>query len=180
MSARSLSRALPWLAGLVLVAGLVAFGTVYLFGDDDAVEVAEPVETTQPEPVVPTTPQNVALDPAARIVAGKFITTAVARKNLAASYAITHPELKAGFTLEEWKTGDIPVQYYPADAIDKATFKIDESYADQAVLEVALLPKESASIKPQIFYIGLKKVSGKWLVYYWAPRSAITVPATPG
>jgi hypothetical protein len=176
MTKRSLSRALPWIAGFVLVAGLVAFGTVYIFDGDETVEVQEPVTTG--EAVTNTTPTNVALDPEARKVAGKFIITAVTREKLAESWKITHPELRAGFTLEEWKGGDIPVQYYPADAIDKATFKINESYAGEAVLEVALLPKEGEEVKPQIFYIGLKKMNGKWLVYYWAPRSAIPVPAT--
>jgi hypothetical protein len=176
MSTRTIGRALPWLGGLVLVAGLVAFGTVYLFGSDDPVEVAPPVETATSEPTAPGERQNVVLDPKAREAAGRFILTAVTRQDLAASYALAHPELKAGYTLEEWKTGNIPVQYYPADAIDTATFKIDESYANEAVLEVALLPKKNATVKPQIFYIGLKKLNGKWLVYYWAPRAAIPVP----
>jgi hypothetical protein len=70
------------------------------------------------------------------------------------------------------------VQYYPADAIDTATFKIDESHPSEALLEVALVPKKGAEVKPQIFFIGLKKVKGKWLVNYWAPRSSIAVPQT--
>ena len=37
MTKRSLSRALPWVAGLVLVAGLVAFGTVYIFDSGESV-----------------------------------------------------------------------------------------------------------------------------------------------
>ena len=51
----------------------------------------------------------------------------------------------------EWVIGNIPVVYYPAQAIETATFKVDESYPDEAILEVAPLPKESAKIKPQIF-----------------------------
>jgi hypothetical protein len=168
---------LPWLAGFVLVAGLVAFGAVYIFDSGDTVEVQEPLS----EPVQSASPareQNVVLDPAARKTAGRFILTAVTRRNLDEAWKITHPELRAGFTLQEWRTGNIPVQPYPADAIDIATFRIDESHPDQAVLEVALLPKEGAEIKPQTFYIGLKKVKGRWLVYYWAPRAAIAVPVT--
>lgn len=177
VSRRTLGKALPWLAGLVLLAGVVAFGTVYLFDTGESVESKIVDRETGPA-IVAEERRNVPLDPAARRVAGEFILTAVARENLARSYAITHPELRQGLSLSDWRTGDIPVQFYPAEAIDTATFKIDESYPDEAVLQVALVPKEGAGVKPQIFYIGLKKERGKWLVYYWAPRSGISVPAT--
>jgi hypothetical protein len=42
------------------------------------------------------------------------------------------------------------------------------------------VPKDGTEVKPQIFYIGLKKVEGKWLVYYWAPRSGIAIPSVGG
>lgn len=165
----------PWVAGLVLVAGIVAFLVVF-FGN-----TATPIESkvTDKETgaaVVPGKLQSVPIDPAARKIAGEFILTAVARKNLARSYEITHPDLRQGLSLAEWETGNIPVQFYPADAIDTATFKIDESHKTDAVLEVALIPKAGATVKPQIFYIGLKKLNGSWLVDYWAPRGSAAVP----
>lgn len=177
MSRRSLSKALPWVAGLVLIAGVVAFGTVYVFDTGESVESKIVDRETGPA-IVAEERRSVALDPAARRVAGEFILTAVARENLARSYRITHPDLRQGLSLAEWESGNIPVQFYPAEEIDTATFKIDESYADEAVLQVALVPKQGSAVKPQIFFIGLKKVRGKWLVYYWAPRSGISIPST--
>src|SRR3972149_5373448 len=106
-----------------------------------------------------------------------FCPPAVARGDLAEAYELTHPELRQGLTREQWLTGNFPVQYYPADAIDRAAFKIDESYPTEAVLEVALIPKEGETVKPQIFFVGLKKSGNRWQVYYWAPRAA---PAIPG
>ena len=79
-------------------------------------------------------------------------------------------------TKREWLTGNIPVVYDPAKAIEAATFKVDESYPDEAILEVALLPKDSAKVKPQIFFIGLKKAGKTWQVSYWVPRAAPAVP----
>lgn len=174
---RTLSRALPWVAGLIFVAGVVAFSTVYLFDTGESVESQITDRETGPA-VVNAEQPSVALDPAARKVAGRFILTAVTRENLAESYTITHPELRQGLSLAEWKTGNIPVQFYPAQAIDTATFKIDVSHPSEALLEVALVPKDGASVKPQIFFIGLKKVKGKWLVNYWAPHSTPSVPTT--
>lgn len=165
----------PWVAGLVLVAGVVAFLVVFLGNTATPVE-SKVTDTETGAAVVPTKEQSVPIDPAAKKVAGEFILTAVARKDLARSYEITHPDLRQGLSLKQWETGDIPVQFYPADAIDTATFKIDESHKTDAVLQVALIPKKGATVKPQIFYIGLKKVHGSWLVDYWAPRGSASVP----
>ena len=82
-------------------------------------------------------------------------------------------------TRREWLTGNIPVVYYPAKAIETTTFKVDESYPDEAILEVALLPKKTVKVEPQIFYIGLKRLGGKdgpWRVNYWVPRGKPELP----
>ena len=76
--------------------------------------------------------KQVPLDAAARKVAGRFILTAVARQNLAESYALAHPELRQGMSKREWLTGNIPVVYYPAKQIETATFKVDESYPGES------------------------------------------------
>jgi hypothetical protein len=171
MSVRA-HRRISLLAGLVFVAGVVAFTVAYL-GDTGTSQEAP---LTQEPAQVYTPRKQVPLDKEARRVAGRFILTAVARQNLAESYELAHPELRQGLTKREWLSGNIPVVYYPAKAIETATFKIDESYPGEAILEVALLPKESSKVKPQIFFIGLKKAGKLWQVSYWVPRAAPAVP----
>ena len=172
MSART-QRQFTLLAGLVLTAGVVAF-TVAYFGDSGRSQETplsnEPAQVFTPRKQVPLAKE-------ARRVAGRFILTAVARENLGESYELAHPELRQGLTKKEWLTGNIPVVYYPAKAIETATFKVDESYPDEAILEVALLPKDSSRVKPQIFFIGLKKAGDRWRVNYWVPRAAPAVPS---
>jgi hypothetical protein len=77
-------------------------------------------------------------------------------------------------------TGNIPVVPYPIQSLSVARFKVDWSYADEAGIEVALLPTAKATIKPQVFFILLKRVgpSGKkrWLVDSWVPHSTPLVP----
>jgi hypothetical protein len=158
---------------LLLVAGVVAV-TVAWVGDTGTSQ-ERPVSE---EPAQVFTPRKqVPLEPEARRVAGRFILTAVARRDLGESYGLAHPELRQGLTRREWLTGDIPVVYFPVAEIDGATFKVDESYADEAILQVALLPKASSKLQPQVFYIGLKKNEGRWLVHYWVPRGAPPVPS---
>ena len=173
-------RSVTLFSVLILVAGVVAFAVAWIGDTGTSQETPlsnEPAQTFTPRKQVP-------LDVEARKVAGRFILTAVARENLAASYALAHPELRQGMTKREWVTGDIPVVYYPAKAIETATFKVDESYPDEAILEVALLPKEASKVKPQVFFIGLKKVgkgaAGRWQVNYWVPRAAPQVPTDKG
>ena len=173
-------RSLSFLSALILVAGVVAVSVAWI-GDTGTSQ--ETPLSNQPAQVF-TPRKQVPLDKEARRVAGRFILTAVARENLGASYALVHPELRQGMTKREWLTGNIPVVYYPAKAIEAATFKVDESYPDEVILEVALLPKEEAKVKPQVFFIGLKKVgkgaAARWQVNYWVPRAAPQIPTDRG
>jgi hypothetical protein len=175
VSART-RRSLVSLTGLTSFAGIVAFSVAWL--GDSGMSLESPLSN---EPAQVYTPRkHVPLDAEARQIAGRFILTAVARQNLGESYALVHPELRQGMSKREWLTGNIPVVYYPAKQIETATFKVDESYPGEAILEVALLPKDAAKVKPQVFFIGLKKVgngtAARWRVNYWVPRAAPQIP----
>jgi hypothetical protein len=172
----STRRSLSLLSGLILVAGVVAVLVAWI---GDTGRSQETPLSNQPAQLF-TPRKQVPLDVEARKVAGRFILTAVARENLGESWALVHPDLRQGMTRKEWLTGNIPVVYYPAKEIETARFKVDESYPDEAILEVALLPKDTKKIKPQIFYIGLKKAgkgtAARWMVNYWVPRAAPQIP----
>ena len=174
-------RWLPWIGGTVLVAGVVAF--MLVFFRNTAETTAPLIQERGPAVLADKPGEKVPLSEDAKAVARKFIRTAVARKNLAASWAITHPELRQGMSRKEWLTGNIPVTPYPVNTLEVATMAIDESYARRAELQVALLPRKGAKIKPQIFFLGMKKVGkGKkahWTVYYWAPRVYTPRPVLP-
>lgn len=177
LTSRKVMRGLPWVSGFVLLAGAAA--ALVAFVPNTGKEVEETFSTLPAQ--VAKQRKTVPLDTQARITAGRWILGAVAREDLAGSWPLTHPELRQGLTRKQWLTGNIPVQYYPAGAIDKAPFSIDESYENEVVLEVALLSKPGSGVKPQIFYIGLKKhgkgKDRRWKVYYWAPRSGYEAPA---
>lgn len=178
------SRWLPWLAAMVLTAGIVAVIVVAAGGKDSTSEkplpAPEAAETVLDEPPPPPLTK---LDPKAQQVAGRFILTAVARENLRAGWELAGAEIRQGMTLKQWLTGNIPVPYYPADAIDKAPLRIAELKKNAALLEVAILPKKGAGIKGQLYHIGLKAVgNGKkrhWIVTYFQPSTTPPFPVTP-
>lgn len=119
-------------------------------------------------------------------IAGEFILAAAGREDLKKAWKLTHPELRSqcDCSYEHWLTGDIPVQYYPIDAIDTAAFEVEEITPTEVYLRVLVLPKDSADVKPQVFDIGLKQTGkGKnksWAVNYWAAKASIPVPAAVG
>jgi hypothetical protein len=184
-------RALPWIAGLLLVAGVVAVLTVR--ATDDKGEEARPAANAQPaQPaVVDTQPEGRRggkVERAARVTAGEFILAAAGRENLKKAWALSHPELRdqCACSYKQWLTGNIPIPYYPVGNIERAAFSVDEVTPNRTSLLVALLPKEGAKVKGQTFWIELKKTKqGKkqrWLVNYFQPYAPDTAgtPATAG
>jgi hypothetical protein len=179
-SRRSRRRLFRWVSVLVLVAGIVVFTSVHFRNAGKSAQL--PLRSTPAQ--IAKKEKSVPLSPEARRVAGRFILTAVARRDLAESWHLVDPSLREGFTLAEWKTGDIPVVPYPVDSIDVTPFKIDYSYANRALLEIALLPKAGTKVKPQLFFLRLRaRGSGedrRWLVDYWIPRGAALTPSSGG
>ena len=164
-------RALPWVGGAALLAGAIVALAVFL-GD-----TAHPQkETFSNEPAVDVTKpeKNVTVPPEVKLIAQKFITTAVARRDLESAYVLIGPSIKQGMSLAEWKTGNIAVIPFPIDKLDYAPFKVDYAHPGDVLMEVALLPKKGSGVSSQIFYINVKKfgkgANARWLVDNWVPR----------
>lgn len=168
-----------WIALVVFIGGVIAFTVTHFWNTGNDTQTA--VNPSAPVKDVSSTPKSVQLPNDAKTVAQKFILTAVARKNLDDAWKISGPHIRQGLKYKEWMTGDIPVVPYPADAIDVAPMKIDYSHKNEALLEVALLPKKGYKIKPQIFFLGLIRVGPPgdkhWVVDSWVPRASPTVPS---
>ena len=109
------------------------------------------------------------LPPAAVRTAQKFIQTAVLRKDVAASWAITTTTERAGFTRAQWATGNIPVVPFPRQKFGSAKFKIDRSRQRDILLEV-LLTSKKLGVAPIDDFIELVPQRQGWLVTYFAPR----------
>jgi hypothetical protein len=176
LNSRTLNRALPWIAGAVLLFGVLAFWQTQVRSDGSEETFSnKPATNVASEKTVP-------LPPEARQIAVKFIKTAVVRKNLREAWAISGPGIKQDLTLKEWMTGEIPVVPYPEAAVNQTPVKVDWSYPDDVSLEVVMQPKPGSRAEPQTFFIGLKKfgagADAKWLVDYWAPYAPPPVPST--
>jgi hypothetical protein len=176
-TSRGLNRALPWIAGAVLLLGVLAFWQSQVRGDGNKESFSNQTVTNQ------GAQQTVDLAPEARQVVVEFIKTAVVRKNLDRAYEISGPQIRQGMSLREWRKGTIPVVPYPDAEVKNSPVKITWSYPNDAGLEVVLQPKKGSKDKPQLFFVGVKKVgtgtTAKWVVDYWAPYAPPPIPSTP-
>jgi hypothetical protein len=162
-----------WVAVGVLVAGLaIGIPSIFIGGGKST---ATPL-TDAPAKDVSKVPKKVKLDPAAQKVAKEFILTAVARKDLKRAYQLAGPQIRQGQSLKEWMTGNIAVVPYPVEDLDFAPMKVDYSYKDEALVEIALLPKKGSKTKSQLFAMQLNKVGKRWVVNSWVPNSKPPVP----
>ena len=181
LSSRRLRFWLPWISALIFVAGLVTFLIVYNVGGIRNTSKSVPTKLTnkpaqQPQPLG----RKVPLSKEVRDTAARWIIASVARANLAKSWDMTAPDLRRGFTRKEWLTGSNPIIPYPLGNSVGGIVRINWSTRKDASFEVTLVPKKRGSIKPQDFFINLRRYgtvsSHRWLVYYWGPREYVAVP----
>jgi len=179
---RKITKALPYVAALVFVAGGIAFLIAY-YGNT----AHEKPVTKQTGPGIDNSgvPKNVPVPKGAKITAGQFILTTMTRANLAKSWTLVHPEMKKDFTRKEWLSGNIPVDFFPKSALAGVTYNVQWSHPNDVLLNVYVFGKGKNASLSQSFFVELKPVGQgakkRWLVAYEAPSSgARNVPALGG
>jgi hypothetical protein len=183
LSSPRLRRRLLWAGTGLAAAGAVALAVVLWPREQKEPVVAAPdgtgvvLEVSESAPEVPLTAATRA---AVLEVAQRFLTTAVVRDDLAASWELAHPDLRQGMTRREWTAGDIPVVPYP---VDSARWRLGYSQEGTVGLEVYVLPKAGSRVRPMVFDMEMKSSgsgpSQRWLVSTWAPRVNPGGPAPP-
>lgn len=130
----------------------------------------EPAQLYRPEPEVPLSRRELRT---VHDVAVKWIKTAVARRNVADSWEITHPSLRAGFTRAEWAKGNIPAVPYPAETPELARWRLAYAHEKDVSLYFALLPRRGTRFRAMAFAVELRAEgageSRRWLVSAFTP-----------
>jgi hypothetical protein len=181
-------RRSAWVLVCAAVAGTVAFVGIHYSNTGHTV----PQRFTAEKPrLVAQTPKADVFTAAerrqVRAVAARFVESAVFRKNVADSFAITSSGLRQGASRSEWATGTIPIVPYPAKAVESVRWRVSYSYAAEIGLEVAFFPKPASGVERQVFDIALQNhgsaAAPRWLVSYWAPSGGVQLsradPRTP-
>lgn len=181
VSSKWFKQLLPWVSALVLLAGVVALVSKHN-SDSAKGESAAPAGTPgAPIPVGQGKKEPPLPEDAWRVLK-EFVFTAVSRKKLAESYAITHPDLRDGFTLKQWETGELPtIQFIPVAEIKKWNWK-DTNYVTPRDVQqnVILIPTKKSGQRPYYAQIALLQVgqgsNAHWLVNYFNLISGPPVP----
>jgi hypothetical protein len=149
----------------VLVAGIVTFLLVF-FRNTAKPEESTPLTPAKPSAVAPE--KNVPVPKQAKLVAGRFILTAVQRKHLDEAWKLAGPPIRAGVTYKQWLSGNIAVVPW-FGRLGAVPLKVDYSYPREAQFTVILAPKPGTPGTPDTFILGLKKYGAKWKVTAWVP-----------
>lgn len=175
---------MAWATGVLLLAGACAFiGVRYA---NTGKRLPEHFRKGPPQ-VAPPPLKAAALSnddrDAARSVAAHFIDTAVLRQRIDESWEISAPSLRQGMTRAQWRTGNIPVTPFPAEAVLGIKYRVDWSGIDKIYLKVAIIPKPSANLTGGAFDMGLERAGSaanhRWLVDYWVPSAAVSASPSP-
>lgn len=173
---------LPVASVLVLLAGVAALVSKHNDSAEgnSASSTAPTGSPSEPIPVGDSQKEPPLPEDAWRILQ-EFVYTAVSRKNLAESYAITHPQLRSGLTLKQWESGEITVQFIPVATIKKWNWKNTNYVTPRDVQQnVVLIPTKASGQRPYYAQIALLKVgqgsSAHWLVNYFNLISGPPVP----
>ena len=173
LNSRRAVRAFPWLAGMILAAGVVVFALTFFRNTSNVA----PIDRAPGPPVRSVDQRTVPLAPTITQLARRFLHAAVGGENPTVAYRISGPSIRQGMTLAQWKhdwaTVGVPIVPFPIDKVAASPFRTDLSYQKEAVLEVALVPKKGSGVASQVFFIGFGKFGKRWLVTYWGPHSPI-------
>lgn len=190
LSSARLNRLLLLFSALVLAAGVVVLMTKIAGGSDKTSLAPDPgFRPTLPEKDTPlTNSQGVTikrfeqLDPEVRSTIRTFLATAVSRKNLAQSWPVIAPSMKAGWSFSRWKNAKaLPnIVPYPVADVDRVQYYLDYASTKEILAEVGLFAGPKANQRSTLFRIGLapvgKGAQKRWLVDYWFPLWTPPVP----
>jgi len=112
-------------------------------------------------------------------VAARFLTTAVQRRDLAASYSLATPSLRGLVSCRDWSRGRLPVRAFPH--VDSRTAYEDVAGGEgQLVIRVLLYAPGATAPQPFLMEIQREVREPGWHVGYFAPDHAYNDAALPG
>jgi hypothetical protein len=181
LSSRRVSRWLFVLAAVVLAAGIIAIIATRVGGGNSSAPAENANPTGPTISGLEDAQKNIRFPAAAWKVAQKFIYTAVSRRDLAQSYALADENVRGGFTLKQWKTGNIPVTYFPTGEIIRYNWKnTNFAHPREAAVNLLLVPPKGSTMRPGPYIIFVKKVGNgakaRWLVDYFGAVQGPPVP----
>jgi hypothetical protein len=109
----------------------------------------------------------------------RFVPSAVARRDVAASYDLVTPAMRAGISRAEWASGDIPVFPFPAGGTRFHGWILEGSYRDDVIVDLFVQSRHPKTRGAEAFTIELKRLRGRWLVDSIQPSASFAPVGKP-
>jgi hypothetical protein len=181
LASPKVNRYLPWVSGLILLAGVIAFLIAY-FGNTAPKDNASKV-SNEPAAREQSIGKPIPFRQEARRVAARFIEVGVKRTDATATWKLIGPNLRSGYTsLAQWKRDwndpneGVPIVPYPA--APHASLSLDYAREKEIQVKFFLRPRAGADEEPQTFLMVLDRIGGRWVVNDWQSYSPPS-PVTP-
>jgi hypothetical protein len=172
-------RRLAWGAGLGVLALAVVIGTKAMPGakemPPETFSNRQAVDVLANEKLVKVAPRDRS---AINKTLDRFVPAAVARKNPAAAYAVSTPNLRSQATARQWRTGDIPVHPFPARGRTFHGWTVNYAMKNHVNLDLLVMPELKKELRPVAFTIDVERIKGRWLVDAVLPI-AVFAPLPP-
>jgi hypothetical protein len=178
-----INRYLPWLGGLVLLAGVISFVVVHYSNTVPA----NPNERLSSKPATKETSlgKAISLPKSARSVAARFIDAGVRGESATVAWQLSGPEIRQGYrSLAQWKRDwnnpsvGVPIPPYPA--AKNAQLAIDFARQREIQLKFFLTPRPGSHQKPQTFLMVLDRIGrgahARWVVNSWQTFAPPAIP----
>jgi uncharacterized protein YcnI len=182
LSSRRFNRWLLVLGAVVLAAGIVAI-LVTQIGNNSNSGSSENANPTGPaiRDTAPKAQKNIRFPAPAWKVAREFIMGSTQRQNLSRTYELADANVRGGLTLEQWKTGNIPVPYFPTAKIIRYNFKnTNFVHPRDAAVNLILVPKNNSGARETPYQVEVVKVgngaNAHWVVDYFGSMQGVPVP----
>ena len=108
-----------------------------------------------------------------------FVNSAVKRHDVAASWNLVTPEMRAGVSRSAWDKGNLPVSPYPAGGTSFHDWTIDSASATEVDFEL-MIPSEKSKSDSIQFNGTMRKQQGRWLVDSFNPSATFGGGAVVG
>jgi len=184
ISSRRFSRWLFVVAAAVLAAGVIALIVAKTTGGSSGSNsTANNVNPTGPAiKELDKAQKNIRFPADAWKVVEQFVYSATSRTDLARSYALADESMRGGLTLNQWKSGNIPVTYFQTKKIIRYNFKnTNFAHPREAAVNIILVPSKNSTARPVPALIFVKKVGqgakAHWMVDYFGAVQGPPVPA---
>jgi hypothetical protein len=107
-----------------------------------------------------------------------FVASALRRDNVAASYDVVTPQLRAGATRAQWANGNIPLYPYAARGTTFHNWTIDYVQGNEVGFQLMLEPRNPR--QDSITFNGaVKEIRGRWLVDSFTPVATFATEGAP-